>query len=348
MKSRHTFIVIAASLLASLASNVSAQSILTTTRITQISPSQASVGQTITVTVTTPQIDPALQKLIQIRNDKLLPLQGRIISGLSSQNHPVKILFSAGSGRFIEGTNVTDLGGQRYSVRVPQGARTGQLKYQRGIFHSLSTGTFTVVSTGFTIQNASQYNVVSLKIDGAERLNAGQVISPGASVNLGTAAGNRQVAFTFGINASRPIYGAPLGTFSARQSTGSAFPQPLVIGRLQARQFLAAAPLFTIRGNFITTSWQALDANLNVFGFDFTMNMTTFEMSFIHWAGAKTNILASGTVREPASWPNNSAIVILPFFRANGGLYGNAQLTLNNPGFIPNLIVGDGLIYEMQ
>ncbi len=348
MKHRSILLALAASLLTSVASTVSAQNILSTTRITQISPAQAAVGQTITVTVTTPEFDPAVLKLIKIRNDQFRPLQGRIISGLSSRNHPVKILFSAGSGRFIEGTNVTDLGGQRYSVRVPQGARTGQLKYQRGFSYSLSTGTFTLVSTGFTIQNTSQYNVVSLKIDGAERLSGGQMIAPGASLNLGTSSGNRQVSFTFGINVSRPFYSVPLGTFAARQSSSSSFPQPLVIGRLQARQFLAAARLYTINGNLITTSWQALDSNLNVYGFDFTMNMITFEMSFIQWAGNKSNVIASGTVREPLSWPNNAAAVMVPFFRSNGTSYGNAQLTLSSPGFLPSLIVGDGLIYEMQ
>jgi hypothetical protein len=348
MKRRTTLLAIAASLLTSVGSTSHAQGILSTSRITQISPSQAAVGQTITVTVTTPEIDPALASFLRTRNDLFKALPGRAISGLSSQNQPVKILFSAGSGQFVEGTNVTDLGNQRYSVRVPQGGRTGQLKYQRGFSHSLSTGTFTLVNLGFTIQNSAQYNVVSLKINGAERLSAGQVIAPGASVNLGTSSGNHQVVFTFGINASRPIYAAPLGTFPARQSSGSTFPQPLVIGRLQARQFLAAAPLFTLNGNLITTSWQALDANLNVYGFDFTMNMTTFEMTFIQWAFRKSNVLASGSVREPTNWQNNASSVLVPFHLGNGTLYGNAQLTLSNPGFLPSLIVGDGLIYEMQ
>jgi hypothetical protein len=91
-----------------------------------------------------------------------------------------------------------------------------------------------------------------------------------------------------------------------------------------------------------------LDANLNVYGFDFTMNMTTFEMTFIQWAFRKSNVLASGSVREPTNWQNNASSVLVPFHLGNGTLYGNAQLTLSNPGFLPSLIVGDGLIYEMQ
>lgn len=348
MKRQAFLFAAAATLLSSVVSTASAQSILSTSRITVISPTQAAVGQTVTVTVTTPQLDAAFLAYLKQRNDLFKPFPGRALSGLSSQNQPVKILFSAGLGQFIEGTNVTDLGEQRYSVRVPQGARTGQMKYQRGFTSSLSTGTFTLVNTGFAIQNDGQYNVVSLKIDNVERLTGGQVIAPGATLNLGTTPGNRQVQFVFGITASRQIYGVPLGTFAARTSTTNTFPQPLVIGRLLARHFLAAAPRFTISGSFITTSYQALDANLNVYGFDFTMNMTTSAMTFKHWAGDRTNVLNTGTVAEPVSWSNNAAVVTVRFLNSNGSLYGNANLTLNNPGFLPSIIVGDGLIYEMQ
>jgi hypothetical protein len=189
---------------------------------------------------------------------------------------------------------------------------------------------------------------VSLKIGGVERLTGGQVIAPGASTSFGTAAGNHQVQFIFGINASRPIFGVPLGTFAARQSVSNTFPQPLVIGRLLARQFLAAAPLFTIQGNNITTSWQGLDGSFNVFGFDFTMNMTTFAMTFKHWGVSRNNVLNTGTVAEPVSWPNNASSVLVRLLNNDGSLYGNASMTLSNPGFLPSLIVGDGIIYEMQ
>lgn len=354
MKRRTTLLAIAASLLASVASSVQAAPVLLS-RIVTISPAQASVGQVIEVTVSRPELDPAIAKLIQINKSKLINLSSRFPGNLSHRFGPnYKVFFTGPGSTFVEGQNLTALGNNRYSVIVPQGARTGRLKLVSGTGSqapsSLSTGTFTVSNLGIAFFNNSQYNMVSIKVNGVEQLTGNQVVVPGGFGDLGLPAGsNYRVIYSIGIDRNRPILTRDGGTVASRpfNEAEGGYPISVTAERLTAREMLRSTPSFTLNGNLMTSRWMGFNVLTGFFdGYDFISDTNTGAMSFRKWQGDPANIIATGPVNEPSSWANLVSQIAVPLRNQNNTLHANMAITLTNPGFLPSFITGDGLTYE--
>lgn len=358
MKRRTVFLAIAASLLTSMVSTVSAQSIRLINQINEIIPSQAVAGQTITIKISNTNILLTdVLKDIQA-NSKLQRFVGRFPTRPSE---PLKILFTgATANSFVEGQNMTRLSADTYTVRVPNGARSGPMKLQRGLASSTSTVRFTLATTGFSFVNLSQFNVVSIKVDNVERLSPGQVIAavpqtaPNVNIlDVGTATGNRTVQVTMGLDAARPIMVLFFGARPAQTliSAQEGFRNPILLNVMLGGEYLASSPnTVSATGTSRTVSWQALqvqaNGNLVVHGFDFTFNSANGSTTFKHWIGDRPNVDAQGTVTEPTpvQWGVNLPGANLPLHRTNGSLFTNILVDLAAARFT----AADGLTYEMQ
>lgn len=351
MKRRTALLALAASF---LVSSIQAAPVLLN-RITTIAPAQASVGQEVVVTISSPELDPAIAKLIQINKSKLINLSTRLPANLSGRFAPsYKVFFTSAGTSFVEGRNLTSLGNNRYSVVVPQGARTGRLKLVRGTGSqapsSLSTGTFTLTNLGIALHNQSQYHLVSIKVNGVERLAANQGVQPGDFFDIGLPAGsNHRVIYSIGIDQNRPILTRDAGATTARAfDTGiGGYPTAVTVGRLTAREMLRSTPSFTLNGNLMTSRWMGFNVPTGFFdGYDFISDTNTGSMTFRKWQGDPSNVIASGTVNEPNSWANLVNQIAVPLRNTNGSVHANIAITLTNPGFLPSFITGDGLTYE--
>lgn len=354
MKRRTALLALATSLLVSIASSIQAAPVLLN-RITTIAPAQASVGQEVVVTISSPEIDPALAKLIQINKSKLINLSTRIPANLSGRFAPnYKVFFTGAGSSFVEGRNLTSLGNSRYSVVVPQGARTGRLKLVRGTGSeapsSFSTGTFTVTNLGIALHNQSQYHLVSIKVNGIERLAPNQGVQPGDFFDIGLPAGsNHRVIYSIGIDQNRAILTRDAGATTARPfDTGiGGYPTAVTVGRLTAREMLRSTPTFRLNGNLMTSTWMGFNVLTGFFdGYDFISDTNTGAMTFRKWQGDPANVIATGSVSEPSSWNNLVNQIAVPLRNPNGSVHANIAITLTNPGFLPSFITGDGLTYE--
>ena len=86
------------------------------------------------------------------------------------------------------------------------------------------------------------------------------------------------------------------------------------------------------------------NGTLSVNGFEMTRNTSTGALSWVNWFGDKTNVVASGTIAEPANWPLNPDNVTLKLRRGNGALYSSIAVDLLNKSFV----AADGNTYELQ
>lgn len=358
MKRRTTLLAIAASLLTSVASTVSAQSIRLLTQITEIIPSQAMAGQTITVKVTRNDIllNSALK---EIRPAFLKDIARRFPGRTGSQT--TKIFFTgATAGSFVEGQNIVRVNDDTFTVRVPSTARSGPMRLQMGLATSTSRVNFTLTSVGYTFANLSQFNIVSVKIDNVERLTPGQVVAavPASASNVnvldvGTTTGNHNIQVTVGLDAARPIMVVffPARAAQTLISQNQGFRDPIQLGLMLGGEYLASSPnAVSVSGTSRTVSWQGLNVQANgtlvVHGFDFTFNSATGATTFKHWIGDRPNVVAQGTVVEPtaAQWGINLPAVNLPLRLANGSNY----TVLNVNLAAASMTATDGLTYEMQ
>jgi len=360
MKRRIAILTIAASLLTSMVSTASAQTLRLVNQINEIIPSQAMAGQTITVKISNTEVN--FNSIIKdFRSPKLQEIIARFPRVPSLET---KIFFTGTrSGTFVEGLNVRRVDASTYTVQVPTTARTGPMKLQRGIAGSTSTVRFTLATVGFTFVNLSQFNVVSLKVDNVERLAPGQTIAavphtaPNVNVlDVGTPSGNRTIQVTMGRNAASPVL---VLFFNARQaqtliSANEGFRNPILLNPMLAGEYLASSPnTVSVVGTSRTVSWQAVEvqagpggATAVIHGFDFTFNSANGTTTFRHWIGDRPNVVAQGTVSEPtaAQWGVNPAAINLNLRRSNNTAYTTLVVDLSNARFSAT----DGLSYEMQ
>lgn len=358
MKRRTALFAIAASFLASMVSTASAQSIRLIHQINQIIPSQAIAGQTLTVKISNTDI--LLNDVIKDLQAQL-KLRGFVGRFVTRPTPNMQIFFTGATATsFVEGLNTTRVSRDTFTVRVPNGARSGPMKLQRGMASSISTVRFTVATAGFSFVNLSQFNVVSIKVDNVERLSPGQVIAavphtaPNVNIlDVGTATGNRTVQVTMGLDATRPIMVLFFGARPAQTliSAQDGFRNPILLNTMLGGEYLASSPnTVSASGTSRTVSWQALQVQANgvlvVHGFDFTFNSATGSTSFVHWIGDRPNVAARGTLTEPtaAQWGVNMPGANLPLRLSNGSLYTNILVDLANAKFT----AADGLSYEMQ
>jgi len=316
-------------------------------QIVEISPAQAMAGQTITVRVA----PTALMTFVAQRNQQLnlAALRPLNLTPLFAAQPP-KIFFPDSLGfQWIPGTSMTSLGDNRYSVVVPAAGRSGKLRFETSAGSSYSTVDFTRVNAGYSFVNLSQFNVVSVKVDGVERL-AGQSIPATLPTNpnvfvadVGTTPGNHSLTVTIGRSVNQPVI--VFGPFTANATVPT---NVIEVGIMAAGDYLTASPNAAVSGNNITASWQTLIVNANgalsVNGFDFTRNVNTGVTTWVNWFGDRPNVVATGNVSEPANWPLNPTSVTLQLRRPNGALYTSAVVNLLNKTFIP----ADGNSYELQ
>lgn len=358
MKRRIALLAIAASLLTSMVSTANAQGIRLIQQISEIIPSQAAAGQTITVKINNTD----LQQLDFIKqvNPKLQEAIRRFPSRpIGSQQ--TKIFFTgATANSFVEGQNLTRINSNTFTVRVPTTARSGVMKMQAGFASSTSTARFTLVTTGFTFANLSQYNVVSLKIDNIERLTPGQTIAavphtaPNVNVlDVGTTTGNHTIQVTIGPDAARPIMVLffPARAAQTLTSNNQGFRNPIALNPMLAGEYLVSSPnTVTSTNTSRTVSWQGLrvqaNGSLAVHGFDFTFNSSNSVTTFKHWINDRPNVVAQGTVSEPtlAQWGINFPGLNLQLRNTSGSNYATISVNLTAATFS----APDGLTYEMQ
>lgn len=357
MKRRIALFAIAASLLTSMVSTASAQSLRLVNQINEIIPSQAIAGQTITVKISNTEVN--FNSIIKdFRSPKLQEILARFPRVPSLE---MKIFFTGTrSGTFVEGLNVSRIDASTYTVQVPTTARSGPMKLQRGIASSTSTVRFTLATVGFTFVNLGQFDVVSLKVDNVERLTPGQTIAavPHTAQNVnvldvGTTSGNRTIQIAIGRNAANPVM---VLFFNARPaqtliSANEGFRNPILLNPMLGGEYLASSPnTVSVSGTSRTVSWQALQVqatgDLVVHGFDFTFNSANGTTTFKHWIGDRPNVVAQGTVTEPsaAQWGVNPASINLNLRRSNNTAYTTLVVNLANARFSAT----DGLTYEMQ
>lgn len=345
MKTRSFLIAALSSIFLGITAEVQA-SITFLTKIVEISPAQAMVGQTITVRTESPNTAALANSLAKLPEQ--LRFRRGVVPGLGSSQ--VKIFFTGANGQqTVEGQNVTPLGNNRYSVRVPNGARSGRLRLQRGAASSLSTPSFTLVSAGYGIDNYSQFDIISIKVDNVERLHP-QVVratSPSSptveGVDVGATPGNHSLQVTLGRSPSEPVMVYALPAVAATNPL-----QGVRLEIMKAGEYLVASPVARISGTSITASWQTFifdpAGNHTVNGFDFTFNQATGVTTWRHWLGTQTNVVRSGNVVEPTNWALNPASVRLQL-RAGAQLYTEVVLNFQNASFFA---VGDGRTYNLQ
>lgn len=316
-------------------------------KIVEISPAEALPGQVITVrTASPPFIGSRTLRELQNRVTSLISAHPLALVGIPQ---PPKIWFANSIGQtWVLGGPVTALGDGRYSVVVPQNAHSGKLRFENSIGSSYSTVNFTLVTAGYSIVNLSQFDVVSVKVDNVERLS-GQPLPAVAQTDLnvfvadvGTMPGNHSVQITLGPSLDQPVI---VYQVTAEATTSMNI---IEVGIMAAGEYLTASPNAVGSGNNITASWQTLivgpNGTLSVNGFEITRNTSTGALSWVNWFGDKTNVVASGTIAEPANWPLNPDSVTLQLRRGNGALYSNITVDLLNKSFV----AADGNTYELQ
>ena len=328
-------------------------------RIVEIAPSQAAVGQTIIVRLDSPKmlLSPAAQAALTQLNKQFR--RGLVPGGVIGNRPAPKIYFTGANGQqTVEGTNVTSLGNLRYSVRVPNGARNGRLRFRSGIADSLSTVNFTLANTGYKFINFSQFNIVSIKVDNVERLN-GQIVQATLPSNpdvfvfdVGTTPGNHSMQVTVGRSLAEPVMVYFLPSVQATSPLNE-----IEVGTMLAGEYMVASPNASISGNNITASWQTLintfvpdgspsggSTSSTVNGFDFTFNASTNVTTWKNWNRTRTNVVGSGTVREPTSWLLNPTGTALQLANSNGSIY----TTINVNFLTKTFTAPDGNSYELQ
>ncbi|MCA1964451.1 MAG: hypothetical protein LDL31_10940 [Prosthecobacter sp.] len=356
MKRRTTLLAIAASILTAAFAPVKAQAqLLLTSRISEITPAQASVGQTITVKIS----QPTLVLPPKLDTQKLQAIAGRF-PGIAT-NQSLQIQFTgATANSFVDGENITRISSDTYTVRVPSGARSGRMRLKRGLASSLSQTSFVLTTVGFSIENQCQYNIVSIRVGGVERLSPGQIVAavPATSPNvnildIGTTAGSHNIEVTVGPNAANPVMVIFLPAQPAQRfiSPSQGYANPIGILPLRAGNYLTSSPN-TVSANTVsrTVSWQTFTVQANgtpqVNGFDFTLNTTTGVTTYVHWIGDRPNVLSTGTVVEPslAQWGLNRSVMPITLRANNGSNYTTLQVTLP----AASALATDGNTYVMQ
>jgi len=207
-----------------------------------------------------------------------------------------------------------------------------------------------VTNLGIALENLSQYRIVSVQVNGVERLGTTQLVQPGQIVDIGLPAGsNHRVIYSIGIDKTRPILTRDGGLHTARAFSSSigGFPTSLQVARLTAREQLRSTPSISVNGTLMTSTWMAFNVFTGFFeGYDLISNINTGAMTFRRWQGDPLTVVATGTVFEPNSWSNFVNEIAVPFRNPNGTTHANIVITLSNPGALPNFITGDGLVFE--
>lgn len=314
-----------------------AQTLILANRITQITPSEGLPGEVITVRVAPhPIIEINRQRSLLIFGGRRLPVRP-----VTQTPRLPRIQFTGRNGAFVNGLNVRVLDGERYSVTVPDSARTGPMRLETisGTSSAFSTSTaiFTFVECGYAVANESQFNIVSIKVDGVEKL-APAVIQAVPSTatdvfarGIGALPGNHDLLVTIGENSQHPVMTFPINVLATTPLMGMNTPT------VPAGEFLTLRREFeNVTGPVFTSLWQHTEYNLDgsifeIYSYHFEYNEDTGTTTFtLRNQGGE---LASGQLREPAVWPANPRVIQLQMVGANGGVVDTLEYDITNKIF---------------
>lgn len=343
MKTTSLILTTLMSLVLSLTASAQSTSPKFQPRIVEITPAQASIGQTITV-----RLESAVFADITLK----ATARDAVRRGFTpdSASATPRILFTNSSGRQeLDGVNVIYLGSHRYSVEVPDGARSGKLRYKSTNSDTLSTVNFTLVNSGYFFINRSQFSITSISVDRVERLGNSLLppVAPASPIAagkiVGTTPGNHGLQVTLGAADSGDVI-----TYYLPATAATTPHKSMVIEKMLAGEFLTASRNARELGTKLTASWKDLVFPENgqsfVRGFDFTYDLVTKTTTWKHWTTSQSNVDAAGTMSEPASWELNPTRVILSLIKSDGTLFGAISVDFLTKTLFPR----DGNSYELE
>lgn len=123
---------------------------------------------------------------------------------------PYQVRFKGAAGPTAVNAAFTVLSPGKLRVTVPAGALTGKISIVQGTYTQSSVFSFTVVPPAtpsfLKIQNNSQYNLISVKVNNVETLSPGNGVPPATFMNLPREPGACQVSVVMGITTDAPLF----------------------------------------------------------------------------------------------------------------------------------------------
>jgi hypothetical protein len=123
---------------------------------------------------------------------------------------PYQIKFQGVGASTLVNATFTVLSPSKLRVMVPAGAVTGKIRLIQGTYTKSSILNFTVeppVAAGtLRVQNSSQYNLISVKVNNVETLNPGLGVPVGTFMNLPRQPGTYSVNVVMGITTDAPLF----------------------------------------------------------------------------------------------------------------------------------------------
>jgi len=212
---------------------------------------------------------------------------------------PYQIKFQGVGATTLVNASFTVLSASKLRVTVPAGAVTGRIRLVQGTYSKSSILNFTVeapIAAGtLKIQNSSQYNLISVKVNNVETLNPGLGVPVGTFMNLPRQPGTYSVSVVMGITTDAPLFFFNR-TVTVTSNATTTFTAPRV----------TIAQLMT---NFSAQKDWSSDI---LFGSDGQAYLRTIRFKsngqYQIFDSSLANAVESGTCTQ-VSWPNNSSIV---------------------------------------
>jgi len=144
---------------------------------------------------------------------------------------PYQIKFQGVGATTLVNATFTVLSPSKLRVTVPAGAVSGSIRLVQGTYSKSSILSFTVevpIAAGtLRIQNSSQYNLISVKVNNVETLNPGLGVPVGTFMNLPRQPGTYSVSVVMGITTDAPLFFFN-GSATVRSNTTATFTTPRV------------------------------------------------------------------------------------------------------------------------
>lgn len=285
--SRRLFLTLITLLAATVGQQASAQMGLPPPppQITSASPATGAPGAVITVTGR------------NLNRDRL----GNVWATTPTVTPPYVIQFRTSTGQFVNAT-FTYVSPAQLRVTVPAAAITGRIRLSQSPYVSSTLSDFVVTAPPppagqgrLNIVNGSQYNLVSIKVNNVEQLQAGFVLPVRQTGTLDLNPGSYNVQVSLGITPSEGSLFFFTQRFTITRGRTSTFNVP----RVTLRQLMT---------NFRTSGdWASdilFDANLTPYLRTVRM-MNNGNYQVRETRSGRTTVVESSTYAE-TSWPDNS------------------------------------------
>jgi len=123
---------------------------------------------------------------------------------------PYQVRFKGAAGDTALNASFTFQSSGKLRVTVPAGALTGRISIVQGTYTQASHWSYTVdpppAASFLKIQNNSQYNLISVKVNNVETLNPGNGVPVGTFMSLPRPAATYQVSVALGITTDAPLF----------------------------------------------------------------------------------------------------------------------------------------------